>query len=125
MNEKEYFQKNFGQDNIADANIEFMNNELPKPITNIQLQDLLPKHYVPAIEPSFAGRGNHSVSQLEDIAENYKELVHQLRIREQSILRIVDAQIVKCEGNCGMNYCDENGCTERKRQSSGVDVVSM
>ena len=20
-----------------------------------------------------------------------------------------------CDGNCGMNYCDENGCTERKR----------
>ena len=20
-----------------------------------------------------------------------------------------------CAGNCGMNYCDENGCTERKR----------
>ena len=20
-----------------------------------------------------------------------------------------------CSGNCGMNYCDENGCTERKR----------
>lgn len=21
----------------------------------------------------------------------------------------------KCDGNCGMNYCDENGCMERKR----------
>ncbi len=21
----------------------------------------------------------------------------------------------KCNGNCGMNYCDENGCVERKR----------
>lgn len=21
-----------------------------------------------------------------------------------------------CEGNCGMNYCDENGCVERKRE---------
>ncbi|HAD11863.1 MAG TPA: hypothetical protein DCF33_05420 [Saprospirales bacterium] len=20
-----------------------------------------------------------------------------------------------CKGDCGMNYCDENGCTERKR----------
>jgi len=20
-----------------------------------------------------------------------------------------------CQGNCGMNYCDENGCMERKR----------
>ena len=23
--------------------------------------------------------------------------------------------IEKCNGNCGMNYCDENGCVERKR----------
>lgn len=21
----------------------------------------------------------------------------------------------ECNGDCGMNYCDENGCTERKR----------
>lgn len=21
-----------------------------------------------------------------------------------------------CEGDCGMNYCDENGCVERKRE---------
>lgn len=21
----------------------------------------------------------------------------------------------KCKGNCGMNYCDENGCIDRKR----------
>lgn len=24
-----------------------------------------------------------------------------------------------CDGNCGMNYCDENGCTERKRNLVG------
>lgn len=23
-----------------------------------------------------------------------------------------------CTGNCGMNYCDENGCMERKREST-------
>ena len=25
------------------------------------------------------------------------------------------AEKSKCQGNCGMNYCDENGCVERKR----------
>lgn len=25
------------------------------------------------------------------------------------------AVMPSCEGNCGMNYCDENGCVERKR----------
>ncbi len=23
---------------------------------------------------------------------------------------------IPCDGNCGMNYCDENGCIERKRE---------
>lgn len=26
-----------------------------------------------------------------------------------------DSHQPKCNGNCGMNYCDENGCVERKR----------
>jgi hypothetical protein len=25
------------------------------------------------------------------------------------------AVMPSCEGNCGMNYCDDNGCIERKR----------
>jgi hypothetical protein len=29
-------------------------------------------------------------------------------------LRIHDF-MPSCEGNCGMNYCDDNGCIERKR----------
>ncbi len=24
-------------------------------------------------------------------------------------------EVMPCDGDCGMNYCDENGCTERKR----------
>lgn len=24
----------------------------------------------------------------------------------------------KCDGDCGMNYCDENGCVDRKREST-------
>jgi hypothetical protein len=27
----------------------------------------------------------------------------------------------KCTGNCGMNYCDENGCIERKRNLVNAD----
>ncbi|WP_428663446.1 hypothetical protein [Runella sp.] len=26
-----------------------------------------------------------------------------------------DTVAKNCNGNCGMNYCDENGCNERKR----------
>lgn len=29
-----------------------------------------------------------------------------------------------CDGNCGMNYCDENGCLENKPKSDGgIDVA--
>lgn len=38
-------------------------------------------------------RGINNVLQLEDIAERYKELVHQLRLREQAILRKFDIEI--------------------------------
>jgi hypothetical protein len=24
-------------------------------------------------------------------------------------------EVMPCDGDCGMNYCDENGCPERKR----------
>ena len=27
----------------------------------------------------------------------------------------IPAVIPSCEGKCGMNYCDDNGCIERKR----------
>lgn len=57
-------------------------------------KELLPSHYVKIVEPSFQGRGMHSVNALEDIAESYKELVHQLRVREQLLLKICDIRIV-------------------------------
>jgi len=55
---------------------------------------LLPAHYTPAIEPFYEGPGNHSVYQLEQICEQYKELVHQLRIREQSLIFLFDIELV-------------------------------
>jgi hypothetical protein len=36
-------------------------------------------------EPNYLGKGNHSVSELENMLENYKELVHQLRIKKQAL----------------------------------------
>ncbi len=50
--------------------------------------NLLPAHYTKSNEPSFQGRGNHSVGVLEDICEQYQELVHQLRIERQALLDI-------------------------------------
>ncbi len=62
---------------------------------HINEKDLLPSHYEKVDEIYFQGRGNHSVNELEDIAENYKELVHQLRVREQAILKVFSCQIVR------------------------------
>lgn len=30
-----------------------------------------------------------------------------------------------CNGNCGMNYCDDNGCLENKPKSKGTDVAMV
>lgn len=60
----------------------------------IKKKELLPTHYTEVGEPSYTGKGNHSVMQLEEIAEQYKELVHQLRLREQAILNKFSISIV-------------------------------
>ena len=60
----------------------------------INKNELLPTHYTEVGEPSYTGKGNHSVIQLEEIAEQYKELVHQLRLREQAILNKFSISIV-------------------------------
>lgn len=57
-------------------------------------EELLPTHYTEVGEPSYTGKGNHSVLQLEEIVEQYKELVHQLRLREQAILNKFSIAIV-------------------------------
>ena len=60
----------------------------------IKKNELLPRHYTEVGEPSYQGKGNHNVLELEEIAENYKELVHQLRLREQAILNKFSISIV-------------------------------
>lgn len=55
---------------------------------------LLSPNYTKVSEPNFQGKGVHSVKELEEMAEAYKELVHQLRIKQQNILKILDAEIV-------------------------------
>jgi hypothetical protein len=38
-------------------------------------------------QPFFEGKGNHSVKQLEDICEQYKEYVHQQQIIKQNFMK--------------------------------------
>jgi|ERR1035437_379251 hypothetical protein len=47
--------------------------------------ELLPSHYVKQEEPAYKGKATHNVFQLEQMCEDYKSLVHQLRIRKQTI----------------------------------------
>ena len=44
---------------------------------------------------------------------------------EQLFEKFEKQYIEPCNGNCGMNYCDDNGCLENKPKSFGeqVDVV--
>lgn len=65
------------------------------PMQEIDVNSLLPQHYLPIEEPAYRGAGNHSVLELEQIAEQYKELVHQLNIREHQILKTCNAKLVK------------------------------
>lgn len=36
-------------------------------------------------------------------------------LKQAFVLYNVTQQSEPCSGNCGMNYCDDNGCLERKR----------
>jgi len=83
-------------------------------MNTIKKQELLPSHYVEAKEPSFHGVGDHNVIELEAIAEGYKELVHQLRLREQSILRKFSIEII-----VDSNICTDTG-EECRHNCSGL-----
>jgi hypothetical protein len=50
-----------------------------------------PIHYkgFKAEQPFFEGKGNHSVKQLEEICEQFKEYVHQQQIIKQSCMKII------------------------------------
>ena len=60
----------------------------------IRKSDLLPAWYKPMQEPYFKGNGIHSVSELESICTDYKELVHQLQLTQQSIFHIFDIEVI-------------------------------
>lgn len=68
--------------------------DLMQPI-EIKESDLLPSHYTPVQMPSFNGKGNHNVPQLEEIIEGFLEFSHQMKVREQSLIQLANIQIVK------------------------------
>lgn len=69
-------------------------HDLREPVI-IKESDLLPSHYTPVQMPSFNGKGNHNVLQLEEIIEGFLEFAHQMKVREQSLIQLTNTQIVK------------------------------
>ena len=46
----------------------------------------------------------------------YISACEDFNLKESYILKAIELfNTKKCSGNCGMNYCDDNGCMERTR----------
>jgi hypothetical protein len=61
------------------------NKQSPLPLKTDAVEVLPKKHFLPEYysesqEPFFEGRGNHSVSKLEEICEGYKDYAHKADI---------------------------------------------
>lgn len=83
-----------------------------------------------ALEYHFKNMGNNSASpdwNAGKLAQYRKELIQVAAVATQMV-ECLDRNhwhnlSTVCRGNCGMNYCDENGCSERKRNY--VDAVAV
>jgi len=51
----------------------------------------------------------------EAITDTINDAINYLAI----LKAFIEMHPKKCNGDCGMNYCDENGCMERKRNLVG------
>jgi hypothetical protein len=58
-------------------------NTEDKTLETADYRNELPEWYTPVSEPFFSGKGEHSVYQLEDLCEAYKEFSHQSALRIQ------------------------------------------
>jgi hypothetical protein len=52
---------------------------------------------------------------LNDILKCRNVIDNRIRQVKKIPIDSVTQQSEPCSGNCGMNYCDDNGCIERKR----------
>jgi hypothetical protein len=59
--------------------------------------EYLPEHYSEIKQPSYTGKGNHTVAELEDIAEQYKEYAHQRLVIEQGMEQRIHSLETQCE----------------------------
>lgn len=64
-----------------------LNND--KETITISDKSLLPEHITQVNDPVFKGCGNHNIMELETMVQQYKELVYQLRLRNQELDKIL------------------------------------
>jgi len=63
---------------------------------------------------------NNGIEPLCEIVSNENKIVYlsdllEKHLKEQLSIAVVSQQRELCEGKCGMSYCDDNGCIDRKR----------
>jgi hypothetical protein len=63
---------------LSEQHIQYMSDDMYLPI---MYKGIL------AQQPFFSGRGNHSVAELEDICEQFKEYAHQQAIIKQNCMK--------------------------------------
>ena len=78
---------------LKEEHLVYMSDEMYTPI-----------HYkgIMVQQPHFSGRGNHSVVELEEICEQYKEYAHQQAVIKQNCMKHI------CELKFGVNFNGED-----------------
>ena len=51
---------------------------------------------------------------------SYEKRIKSLELQVENFMQLLQSRVsgqseLSCGGNCGMNYCDTNGCIDRKR----------
>jgi hypothetical protein len=83
--------------NRNNQEISFLESLMKNSRTKVNDSELLPSHYTKANEPTFPefnGKIDCYVYDLQATIQNYKSLVHQLRLREQILLQKLNVELV-------------------------------
>lgn len=56
--------------------------------------------------------------------EQFKMHMEKMRQGLSALKETPDQDSPSCNGDCGMNYCDENGCMDRKRHLTDLPIKS-
>lgn len=71
--------------------------------------ELIKKDLEEGADYNFDNWNKGDLQMLEEIVIATENVVKKLNIP------VVSQQSEQCEGKCGMSYCDDNGCIDRKR----------